>query len=73
MIAEPPQKSYEMVGQSARLKQVLRLATRLGRGQWPVLLLGETGTGKELVAQTIHRAGTGGRLSPSTAPRWWAP
>ena len=60
MIAEPPQKSYQMVGQSARLKQVLRLATRLGRGQWPVLLLGETGTGKELVAQTIHRAGPGG-------------
>ncbi len=60
MIAEAPQKSYEMVGQSARLKQVLRLATRLGRGQWPVLLLGETGTGKELVARTIHKAGTGG-------------
>ncbi len=60
MIAEAPQKSYEMVGQSARLKQVLRLATRLGRGQWPVLLLGETGTGKELVARMIHKAGQGG-------------
>jgi len=60
MIAEPPYKPYQMVGQSARLKQVLRLATRLGRGQWPVLLLGETGTGKELVARTIHQAGPGG-------------
>lgn len=60
MIAEPPYKPYQMVGQSARLKQVLRLATRLGRGQWPVLLLGETGTGKELVARTIHNAGPGG-------------
>jgi DNA-binding NtrC family response regulator len=60
MIAEPPHRPYQMVGQSARLKQVLRLATRLGRGQWPVLLLGETGTGKELVARTIHQAGPGG-------------
>ena len=60
MIAEPPQKTYQMVGQSARMKQVLRLASRLGRGQWPVLLLGETGTGKELVARTIHLAGPGG-------------
>jgi DNA-binding NtrC family response regulator len=60
MIAEPPYRPYQMVGQSARLKQVLRLATRLGRGQWPVLLLGETGTGKELVARTIHQAGPGG-------------
>jgi DNA-binding NtrC family response regulator len=60
MIVETPQKSYELVGQSARLKQVLRLASRLGRGQWPVLLLGETGTGKELVARTIHSSGPGG-------------
>lgn len=60
MIAEPTYRPYQMVGQSARLKQVLRLATRLGRGQWPVLLLGETGTGKELVARTIHQAGPGG-------------
>ena len=55
-IASRPEKRYELVGQSARLRQVLRLAAKLGRGNWPVLLLGETGTGKELVARTIHRA-----------------
>lgn len=60
MAAEAPQKTYELVGQSARLKQVMRLAQKLGRGHWPVLLLGETGTGKELVARTIHRSGPGG-------------
>jgi len=60
MAAEAPRKTYELVGQSARLKQVMRLAQKLGRGQWPVLLLGETGTGKELVARTIHRSGPGG-------------
>lgn len=62
MAAEAPRKTYELVGQSARLKQVMRLAQKLGRGHWPVLLLGETGTGKELVARTIHRSGTGGNF-----------
>jgi len=60
MITETPGKSYELVGQSSRLRNVLRLAGKLGRGHWPVLLLGETGTGKELVARTIHRSGAGG-------------
>lgn len=60
MIADPTQKKYELIGQSAKLKQVLRLAGKLGRGQWPVLLLGETGTGKELVARTVHGNGPGG-------------
>src|SRR5450759_3590795 len=58
-IAARHEKTYELVGQSARLRQVLRLAGKLGRGNWPVLLLGETGTGKELVARTIHRAHPG--------------
>ncbi len=62
MITQTPGKSYELVGQSARLRHVLRLAGKLGRGNWPVLLLGETGTGKELVARTIHRSGPGGQF-----------
>ena len=56
----PSEKKYELVGQSPRLRQLLRLSAKLGRGQWPVLLLGETGTGKEVVARTIHRQGPGG-------------
>jgi DNA-binding NtrC family response regulator len=50
-----PDSAPELIGQSARLKNVLRLARKLGRSKWPVLLLGETGTGKELVARAIHR------------------
>jgi DNA-binding NtrC family response regulator len=43
-----------LIGQSARMRQVLRMVEKLGRCRWPVLLLGETGTGKEVVARAIH-------------------
>jgi transcriptional regulator with PAS, ATPase and Fis domain len=43
-----------LVGQSPRARQVLRLIEKMGNCRWPALLLGETGTGKELVAQEIH-------------------
>jgi len=54
----------ELVGHSARLRQILRLADKLGKGAWPVLILGETGTGKELVARTIHSASEAGPFIP---------
>ncbi len=43
-----------LVGQSPRTRQVLNLIQKLGRCRWPALLLGETGTGKEVVARAIH-------------------
>jgi formate hydrogenlyase transcriptional activator len=43
-----------IVGQSAALRQVLRLIDTVATGDSTVLLLGETGTGKELVARAIH-------------------
>jgi DNA-binding NtrC family response regulator len=43
-----------LVGQSARTRQVLHLIQKLGKCRWPALLLGETGTGKEVVARAIH-------------------
>ena len=45
-----------MVGESAKTKQVLDQIDRVSQGRWPVLVLGETGTGKEVVARTIHEA-----------------
>lgn len=36
------------------MKQVHRLISRMGRSRFPVLILGETGTGKEVVARAIH-------------------
>jgi DNA-binding NtrC family response regulator len=45
---------HVLVGQSPRTRQVLHLIQKLGRCRWPALLLGETGTGKEVVARAIH-------------------
>ncbi len=36
------------------MKQVHRLVSRMGKSRFPVLILGETGTGKEVVARAIH-------------------
>lgn len=49
-----------LIGQSARIKQVQRLIEKLGRGRWPALILGETGTGKEVVAKAIHQTNPAG-------------
>jgi DNA-binding NtrC family response regulator len=43
-----------IVGQSSALRQVLQLVGTVARSDSTVLLLGETGTGKELVAQAVH-------------------
>ena len=53
-----------LVGQSPRMRQVLRLVEKLSRCRWPVLLLGETGTGKELVARAVHNANPVGAFVP---------
>ena len=44
-----------MVGNSKALTQVYKLIRRLAAVDMPTLVLGETGTGKELVAKEIHR------------------
>jgi len=45
----------EIVGESAALKRVLNEARTVAPNDATVLILGETGTGKELIARAIHR------------------
>jgi DNA-binding NtrC family response regulator len=54
MIANLDETRHVLVGQSARARQVLKMIEKLGRCRWPALLLGETGTGKEVVSRAIH-------------------
>jgi two-component system nitrogen regulation response regulator NtrX len=46
---------YEIVGDSPALRQVLEAVKRAAPTNATVMLLGESGVGKELVARTIHR------------------
>ena len=45
----------EIIGDSPALKEVLNQATTVAPSDVTVLILGETGTGKELIARAIHR------------------
>src|SRR5271163_982094 len=54
MLAQAEEPAPLLVGQSPRIRNVLRMVDKLGHCRWPVLLLGETGTGKEVVARSIH-------------------
>lgn len=44
----------EIIGASFGLRQVMEMVRHVAPQSSPVLLLGETGTGKELIANTIH-------------------
>jgi DNA-binding NtrC family response regulator len=47
--------SSEIVGNSVAIDKVRNLIARVAPTDAPVLILGETGTGKELVARAVHR------------------
>ena len=57
LAAEPRTRETleEIVGSSTALKSVLEQAITVATSNATVLILGETGTGKELVARAIHR------------------
>ncbi len=48
---------HGIVGSSAKIQEVLRMASRLKDTRTSVLISGESGTGKELIARAIHFRG----------------
>jgi len=47
-----------IIGASAPMKDVFKVLKRVGPSDLSVLVLGETGTGKELIAKELHRLST---------------
>jgi DNA-binding NtrC family response regulator len=45
---------YDIVGQSEAIQQVFRFIAKAAPAQAPVIILGESGAGKELVARAVH-------------------
>ena len=56
--------AHRLVGASPAIEDIRRLIGKAARTNLPVLLLGETGTGKEVVARAIHEAGPDGPFVP---------
>ena len=55
---ERPDPSDRIIGRTAAMQEVYKTIGRVARSDATVLVWGETGTGKELVAQTIHQNST---------------
>jgi two-component system response regulator AtoC len=54
-IARTHQSLPEIVAESAQMKEALRLVHRVAPSDTSVMITGESGVGKELIAQAIHR------------------
>ncbi len=55
-LREESAERHDMIGESAVMRRLFDLIARVARADSTVLVHGETGTGKELVARAIHRA-----------------
>lgn len=54
----PKARGFEgMLGTSASMQAIFSLVNNIRNHSYPVLILGETGTGKEMVARAIHNSG----------------
>ncbi len=50
-----PHRFQQLLGKSSAMQQVFHLIEKVAPAEGSVLIEGETGTGKELIAQAIHR------------------
>jgi len=51
-----PEGFEEIIGSSKTMQDTIQKAATVSHYEFPILLLGETGTGKELFAKAIHRS-----------------
>lgn len=56
LIADQDQAHNNLIGKSDAMKKVMNLAAKVAKTDANVIILGENGTGKEVVARAIHRA-----------------
>jgi Nif-specific regulatory protein len=55
-VTADPERFPGIVGQSAKMREVLALVARVARSRATVFLRGESGTGKEVIARAVHDA-----------------
>jgi DNA-binding NtrC family response regulator len=58
----PPLATNNLIGRHPRMVDVFKVIGRVAASSAPVLIRGETGTGKELIARTIHENSSRARL-----------
>jgi DNA-binding NtrC family response regulator len=51
---EDAELPFTFVAQSPAMREIISIARRVAPTPWPVLIYGETGTGKEIMARLIH-------------------
>ncbi|MBV6825307.1 sigma 54-interacting transcriptional regulator [Pseudomonas sp. PD9R] len=56
-VSVPNASAYGLIGKSSAMRQTYSLISKVVHSPYTVLLRGETGTGKELVARAIHEGG----------------
>lgn len=55
--AKTPEAFSDMITKCPRMREILSYADTMARSDIPILITGDTGTGKELLARGIHKAG----------------
>lgn len=70
---QPPDPRNRIIGDTPAMHAIYKTIGLLSRNQASVLIMGETGCGKELIARVIHDSSPNREepLSPWTAPPCW--